>query len=205
MKNQLGKFEKDQLLEVVTVGAGNASSALSQMMEKRVNIEVPDAIVDDLENISSYIGDPDELITTILLKMSGEAPGFMLLMLPPQSALKLAGYLTKNYKKDVKILDEMDRSALREIGNIVTGNSITALSKFLNISIVQSIPEVVTDMMGSIVDSIVSEVGEETESVLVFRVNFSVEDHEIDGKLFFIFDPTSTEKILEITDDKLNK
>jgi len=203
MKEYLEDFEKDQLLEMVNIGAGNASTALSQMVGKKVKLKVPDAIIDQVEKITPYLGDPGDLTTTVLLTMEGEAPGIMLLMFPPESALNLAGFLTKNHKKDIKVLDEMDRSALREVGNILTGNSITALAKFLGINIIQSVPEVVTDMLGSIINSIMAEIGMASDLVLVFKIDFSIEEKKINGRLFFIFDPDSTKKIIKITDAKL--
>lgn len=203
MIQELTDFEKDQLVEVVNIGAGNASTALSQMVDKDVKISVPEAIVDQVENIPQLIGETEQVTTVVLLKLLGDAPGVMLLMFPPESALTLAGLLTKEHKKDIKVLDELDRSALREVGNILGGASMTALSKFLDMNILQSVPEAATDMLGAVVDSILADIGQESEIVLVFRVNFTVEGEPIEGRLFFLFDPKSTDKILETTRQKV--
>lgn len=204
MTQNLTDQEMDELKEIINIGAGNASTALSQMVNKKVMINVPSAYVDKIEKIPELLGKTEEVMTVVLLKILGEIPGIMLLMFPPQSALELAGLLTQHHKKDVKVLDEIDRSALREVGNILSGASMTALSKFLDMNILQSVPEAATDMLGSVVDSILVDIGKTSETVLVFKVNFQVEGDSIQGNLFFLFDPKSTSKILEITKQKTN-
>jgi len=203
MEKHLTDFERDQLIEVINIGSGHASDALSKMVEKRAIVNVPDLFVDRVERISQFIGKSDEVVTVVILKLLGDVSGDMFLMFPPESALKLAGLLTKNSKKDIKVLDDMDRSALREVGNILSGAGMTALSNFLDMNILQSVPAAATDMLGSVVDTILAETGQESDTVLVFKVNFKIEEEDIDGQLFFLFNPMVTEKILEATKNKL--
>lgn len=205
MEKHLTDFERDQLIEVVNIGAGNASTALSQMVGKKVTINVPDVLVDRVEAVPQFLGESENIMTVVVLKLLGDAPGVMLLMFPPQSALRLAGLLTKEHKKDIKVLDELDRSALREVGNVLSGAGMTALSKFLDMNILQSVPDAATDMLGAVVDTVLAEVGRESDIVLVFNVNFKIEEEDIDGQLFFLFDPKATAKILEATKKKLKE
>lgn len=205
MLKYLTESERDQLIEVVNIGAGNASTALSQLVGKKVSIEVPEAFIDKVENTFDFLGKSESIMTVVLLKILGDAPGIMLLIFPPESALALAGLLTKKRKKDIKILDEMDRSALREVGNILSGASMNALSKFLNMNIIQSVPETATDMLGSVVDSILAEIGKDSDIILIFKVNFFIGNKMVEGNLFFLFDPKSTAKILEVTKKKALK
>lgn len=200
----INNLEKDQLVEIINIGAGNASTALSQMIAKKIEINVPKAYIDKVEKISQFIGRSEKIMTVILLKILGDAPGTMLLIFDPKSALKLASQLTKRPKKDIQVLDEIDRSALREVGNIISGASMTALSNFLGLNILQSVPESATDMLGAVLDSILADIGQNSETVLVFEVNFSVINENINGQLFFLFDPKSTAKILEITKKKVS-
>lgn len=203
MNQHLTDFEKDQLVEVVNIGAGNASTALSQMVDKKVTVNVPEALIDRVEKVPQFIGESEKIMTVVLLKILGDAPGVMLLIFPPESALKLAGLLIKEQRKEINVLSELDRSALREVGNILSGASLTALSKFLDMSLLESVPESATDMLGSVADSVLAEIGESSEIVLVFKVNFFVKDENIEGQLFFLFDPSATAKILEATKKKL--
>jgi chemotaxis protein CheC len=128
----------------------------------------------------------------------------MFLMFPTDSAGQLAGLLTGS-KKEIHILDDLGRSALQEVGNILAGTSINVLSRFLDMNITQSVPETATDMLGSVIDSILGEIGKSSDVVLILKVDFFVEDRKISGKLFFLFDPKSTAKILETAKKKISK
>lgn len=205
MLQKLTDFEKDQLIEVVNIGAGNASTALSQLAGKGVEINVPNVFIDRVEKVPQILGEPEKIMTAVLLRLLGDAPGIMLLMFPPESALNLAGLLTKSHKKNIKVLDEIDRSALREVGNILSGAGMTALSKFLDINILQSVPDAATDMLGSVVDTVLAEIGKESDVVLLFKVTFDVKGEPIKGRLFFLFDPKATTKILIAAKAKINK
>ena len=142
MAKFLSNFERDQLVEVANIGADHASTALSQMVKKRVSIRVPEAYVDRIEKLVKYMGDPKDLVTAVLLKILGDAPGIMLLIFTPASALNLTSLLTKKRQKNPKVLDEIDRSALKELGNILSGASMTALARFLNINLLQSMDHI---------------------------------------------------------------
>jgi len=200
----LTDFEKDQLIEVVNIGAGNASTALSQMVNKTVIIRVPELFVDKIEKVPKFLGKQEEIMTGVLLKILGDAPGMMFLMFPTDSAGQLARLLTGR-KKETHILDTLSRSALQEAGNILAGTSMNALSRFLDMNIIQSVPETATDMLGSVINSVLAEIGKSSDIVLILKVDFRVEGEKISGKLFFIFDPRSTSKILETAKKKISK
>ncbi|MEK7453106.1 MAG: chemotaxis protein CheC [Patescibacteria group bacterium] len=204
MEKYLTEFERDQLVEVINIGTGNASTALSQMVNKKVMIFVPDIFVDRVELVPKFFGKSEEIMTVVFLRILGDVEGIMLLMFSPENALKLAGLLAGNHKKDIRFLDDMDRSVLREVGNILAGAGITSLAKFLDMNILHSVPDSATDMLGSVVDSILADVGQGSDVVLVFNVDFQVDGEKIDGQFFFLFDPKATAKILKATEKKLN-
>lgn len=197
MEPLISDFQIDQLKEIVNIGAGSAATAISQMIGKKIGMSVPEALVDRVEKIPPFIGDPKEVMTVILLKLKGDVSGMMVLMFPPAMALKIASLLTSEHKKQVPILDELDRSALREMGNVVAGTSLSSLGRFLDLNIIQSIPDTATDMLGATLDAILLEMGQVTEVMLAFKVKITIteETHE-QGQLFFMFDPKATATIL---------
>lgn len=190
----ISDFEKDQLTEAMTIGAGNASSALSALADKKVKVVVPDAFVGRVEAVPEFFGDLGKVITAVLIKIGGDAPGIMLLVFSPESALNMAHILTEGDREN---LTEFDRSALREVGNIVSGHCLTALSKLLDFKLIQSVPDSATDMLGAVTDSLIAEVGTSFDTVLAFQIRFEVEGEDISGRFLFIFDPAATGKILE--------
>lgn len=201
--SELTDFERDQLKEVVNIGAGHASMALSKLVGKQVAISVPAAYIDHVEKMPALLGEPEGVMTAVLLKLLGDAPGMMLLLFPPESAMRLASLLTKTEEKPNHILDDMDRSALKEVGNILAGAAMNALSKFLDLNFLQSVPDTATDMLGSVVNSVLAEIGRSSDTILIFKVDFSIQDKKVDGQLFFLFDPQATGKILKATKGKL--
>ncbi|MFH1089094.1 MAG: chemotaxis protein CheC [Candidatus Uhrbacteria bacterium] len=195
-------YERDQLKEIINVGAGNAANALAKLIGQSVKTTVPTIHLDRIERLTAQIGDPVEVVTAILMKINGEAPGIFFLLIPTESAAKIADILTSNHKKELNVLDSFDRSALQEVGNILAGSSLGALSKFSGLSFIQSVPEIVTDSMGAILNSILVEVGDEAGAALLITVNISV-GNGLRGDLFFFFDTAATGKMLNAVEQKL--
>lgn len=200
-------FEIDQLREVMNIGVSHASTALSQMIKKRVVITVPKVIIDKVENVVSIIGPEKEVVTAIILEILGDAPGMMTFIFPHDESgreiVKLINFITKQEDDGKKVLSEYNISVLKEVGNILCGASLTAFSKFLDINMVQSVSEAVTDMLGSIVNSVMAEIGQSSDHALIFKVAFKVEGEDINPELFFFIDPRATYKILESTKKKM--
>lgn len=202
-ENNMTSFELDQLKEVINIGASHASTALSQMIHKRVTLNVPEVFVDQVENIIKYIGNEQEVVTAVLLKVLGDAPGIMTFLFPRGSDNDLIRLLTGKERKPGKILDDYEVSVLKEVGNILSGASLNAFSKFLNINIVQSVSEIATNMLGAIINSVMAEIGQTSEKALIAKVNMTVEGEGIKTQLFFFIDPESTMKILRMTAQKV--
>ncbi|OGQ37346.1 MAG: hypothetical protein A3F16_06065 [Deltaproteobacteria bacterium RIFCSPHIGHO2_12_FULL_43_9] len=200
---ELSGAERDTLTEVVNICSGNASAALSQMINHIVHISVPDAVVDKVERVLPFLGEPEDVNTVVFLKLVGDTPGVMLLMFPPAMASTLAKMVTHGHTANFKELENLNRSALGEIGNILAGSATTALSAFLYMNVHQSIPEVATDMVGAVVDAILGEIGESSDVALAFKVNFDVDKEDIRGKVLFLFEPEATRKILNATKERV--
>ena len=184
----------DALREVMNIGSAHAATALSQMVHETVDVTAPRLEVRSIETIPTFVGPPDSVVSVVLLKVLGDAPGVMLLMFPQESAKKIAQALT--HHQGQTLLDELDHSALQEVGNVLAGSCFAALSTFLGMSFLQSVPNAATDMLGSLLDGILSDLGEHFEHVLASEVHFSIPSLKAEGSVFFIFDPQSTQKIL---------
>lgn len=206
MDISLSEFDKDQLGEVINIGASKAATALSKMIQdRRVLIKPVQVFLDFIEKTPLMIRDAQEVKTVVLLKLSGDLNGVMMLSLPAKSALKLASYLTADHKKQLPVLDEFDRSALTEAGNVISGAVIATFSQFLGLNVMQSVPDIATDMLGSIMQAIAVEVGQDSGVLLSFKVEFDVVDKDeskIESELVFIFDHNATGKVLAMLKSK---
>jgi len=200
MNKDLSAFSRDSLKEVMNIGAGNAATALSQMTGTPVDITTPRLELLKVEDVTEFTGKPDTIMSVVLVKVLGDAPGVMMMMFPKESALKIAHLLMR---QSHTMLDEMDRTALREVGNVLAGCCLTALSNFLKLNMIQSVPNTATDMVGALLSNVLADLGQANQEVLISEVHFHIPTLDINGGLFFIFDPKSTEKILKATEQYL--
>jgi chemotaxis protein CheC len=208
MENQeFSNFELDQLKEILNIGASHASTALSQLIEKRVMITIPEALADTPQNNVARISKsmPDgEVATAVILKILGDVPGIMAFFLPKMSAHRLAHLVMKAEGNTDEVLTEIENSALKEVGNIICGAALGAFSRFMGITMLQSVSEVATDMFSAVVSTVMMEVGQDSNLTLVFKVSFRIEGEDVDAQLCFFTDQEASTKMISILKVKLN-
>ena len=96
---------------------------------------------------------------------------------------------------NVSEFGEMEYSALKEIGNIITGSYLSSLSMLTNLKIISSIPAISIDMCGSILSVPAIEFGELGDKMLLIQTQFS-DDMKLDGFFILVPDLESYDKIL---------
>lgn len=183
---ELNSIQKDKLTEIASISFGNASSALSSLLKERVEIAVPTLNLGTVETVSDMIGLADESVTEIMLRINGDLTGLVMLLFDPSEAQSLEQLLNKKSSAPV----------LPELGNILVGNALNALSKFLKLKILASIPDVATDMRRALIVSSVFQLGEETDSVLVLGTQLTVPKIHLNSQVFFLFDEFATQSII---------
>lgn len=194
---KLSDNEVDQLREIINIGSGNAATALSHMVGKKINMDVPESSVGPAEQVQRKLGSLEEKVVAIFLKVHGDIEGAMVVILPAKSAIGFAQILTKIPVDNIEKMQEIHMSSIQEMGNILLGASITALNKFLDLNMIHSIPDVAVDMLGAIMDQVLLEIGNKKGEILSFRVNLAIEGSETKSELFYLFDPDSSAKILQ--------
>lgn len=200
----LTKFEMESIKEVIAIGAGHASKALSDMTKKKIGITFPSVGLCPLEKITDLIGNPEELVATVYLKMDGkidgkESPvGSMLFIFPHESAIEFSSLLQGEESWEGKReLTEMDISALSETGNILSGASLAAMGRVLEIEIIESLPHFAYDMLQATLNVILAGLASRVRRVLVFKTTFEVEKHKIRAYFFLMLEPDSFELLIE--------
>lgn len=191
----LTDFQTDALKEVGNIGIGHATTSLSQMVNKQVGISLPDLKFIPLLKVPALVKNEDPVIG-IVLELKGEAKGFLLLLLSKTTA-KMLIKLVLGTADEKKGFDEMETSVLRELGNIMGGTYITALSNFLSISIGLSTPSDVYDMSDAIINQVVCLMSPDVEDVLFLKTEFDINSEKIDGKILIFTDSRSLAKMLE--------
>ena len=192
----LTPVQLDALKEIGNVGAGNSATALSQIINRRIDMNVPKVDLVPLEAVPDLVGGPDAIVVGIFLRVYGKAPSNILFLLPQHSAFYLVDQLMGRQHGETKTLDFMDESALMEIGNILTGAYLNAFFTFTKLTMLPSIPALAMDMAGAILNVVLVQLGQMGDQALVIETEFLSEDDGISGQFFLVPDPGSLETII---------
>ncbi|WIW71958.1 chemotaxis protein CheC [Anaerosinus gibii] len=193
---KLSPMQLDALREIGNVGAGNSATALSQIINRKIDMSVPDVAIMPLDEVPDVVGGPDVMVVGVFLRVYGLAPGSVLFLLPKESAFYLIDMLMGKERGQTQSLDFMDESALMEIGNILAGAYLNALSYFTKLTLLPSIPALAMDMAGAILSVVLVQLGQMGDHALVIETEFLSEDDGIKGHFFLIPDPGSLDTIL---------
>ena len=186
----------DALREIGNIGAGNSATALSQLINRRIEMNVPNVTRVPLEEVPELVGGPETVVVGVFLRVYGKAPSNILFLMPQDSAFYLVDTLMGKQRGETKSLDFMDQSALMEIGNILSGAYLNALFNFTQLALLPSIPALAMDMAGAILNVVLVQLGQMGDHALVIETKFISEDDGINGHFFLVPDPGSLETIL---------
>lgn len=185
----------DVLREIGNIGAGNATTAIASMLGLRIDMNVPKVELMDAAKLGSAICPEDEIIVGIFLEVQTDIQGSMMFLLKMGSAQYLVNKLMMrdvDYKAE---FDEMDLSALKEIGNIIAASYLSALSGMTHLTITPSIPYIAVDMAASILSVPAIQFGQFGDNALLIETEFG-DDVMIDGYFILMPEQDSYDKIL---------
>ncbi|MBQ8591468.1 MAG: chemotaxis protein CheC [Lachnospiraceae bacterium] len=183
----------DVLKELGNIGAGNATTALAQMLQCRIDMTVPQVRLLTLQEMSAVMGGEEQIMVGIYLAVEGDVTGSMMFLTKKDTAKHL---VNKLMQMDTGAdFSDMDISALKEIGNIITGAYLNALSMITNLSIYPSVPDLTIDMAGAILSVPAIEFGTIGDQILLIQTQFS-DEVALDGFFILIPDVESYQKIL---------
>jgi len=169
---RLDPQDLDLLKEVSNIGAGNAATALAHMLGEVITLTIPEVRVLELGAVADALGGAERVVVALHLGVLGEARGNLLLTLPPESATHLLSRLGFP-DATPESLPPLATSALREVGNILGGTYLTALSRLLHRHLVPTVPGLAVDMAGAVVDLLLTELAGVSAQALVLETTFA--------------------------------
>ncbi|SNQ58878.1 chemotaxis protein CheC [Candidatus Methanoperedens nitratireducens] len=199
----LTDFQYDALKEVGNIGIGNATTSLSQMVNKKVDISLPDLKLVPIIKVPIIVKNAAPVVG-IIQQLKGDSSGFLVLLLSKDSA-KLLIKLVLGQTENNTTFNEMEQSVLKELGNIMNGTYISSLSNFLGIALGLLPPNQVYDMSDAIINQIVGMMSMDVEDVLFMRTEFTVNSEKIDGRILIFTDSDSLTRILGAINKLLGK
>ncbi len=171
----LKALQLDALREVANIGGGHAATALSQMTNRTIMIAVPEVNVRPLEEVTDLIGSPGEVIAAVLMHMMGDLTGRTMVVFPEASARTLCDILLRRSPGTTREFGEMEQSGLKEAGNILASAYLNALSDFMGMVLVPSVPSLVVDLSGAVLTTAYLNFGHERDFVFCVETSFRVE------------------------------
>lgn len=184
----------DVLKELGNIGAGNAATALAQMLGTKVDMKVPKVELLDFGKVGAVMGGEEQVMAGVYLGVEGDITGSIMFLLEENSARVLVAKLM-GMPSAPQEFGPMEQSALMEIGNIITGSYLSSLSSMTNLTIVATIPALSVDMAGAILSVPAIQFGVMGDKILLIQTAFT-DDVELNGYFILVPDLESYDKLL---------
>lgn len=185
----------DVLREIGNIGAGNAMTALSQMLQSKVDMHVPQVRLLEFSEIGAVVGGEEQLMVGVLLGVEGDITGSIMFLVELKAAKGLVKKIMMGYESGLEGLDEMETSAMMELSNIITGAYLNSLATMTNLCIYPTPPSLTVDMAGAIMSVPAIMFGTLGDNILLIQSRF-FDEVEVDGYFILIPDLDSYQKIL---------
>ena len=194
----LKAIQLDALKEVANIGAGHAATALSQMIGGTIMISVPTINISRLEEIPPQVAEPDEPVAAVLMHMLGDLTGRTMLVFPRPAALRLAELMLHREPGASQELGEMEQSALKEAGNILSSAYMNALSEFMHLMLLPSPPSLAVDMSTAVLTTAYLQFSNQKDYVFCVESEFMMVQmgERLRGFFLLLPDPASLQALL---------
>jgi chemotaxis protein CheC len=186
----------DALREVGNIGAGNAMTALATMIDCRVDMSVPRVGIVSLNQFTQMAGGSETLAVGVYMPVTGDAPGHVAFLLPERSACRLVDQLMGRQVGETASLDEVERSALMEVGNILASSYLVAICELTGLNLYASPPALAIDMTAAILSSIASAFAPDDDQTLTIVTQIQEDFGTVEGFFIFVPEPGSLSVML---------
>lgn len=184
----------DVLKELGNIGAGNATTALAQMLQCKVDMHVPQVRLLNFGEVGEVMGGEEQIVAGIYLAVEGDITGSMMFILEQNAGKALVSKLMGTPMSDGEF-NEIEISAMKEIGNIITGAYLNSLSQLTNLKMLPSVPDLNIDMLNAILSVPAIEFGIMGDQILLIQTRFT-DDVDLNGYFILLPDLESYTKIL---------
>lgn len=188
----------DVLREIGNIGAGNATTSLSVLLHNDLRMEMPIVKIMSFDEVPEMVGGAETVVAAVLTHFSGDVTGMILFVLELEESKNLVGsMLHKTFDEGFAQFDHMDKSALKEVGNILMSSYLSSISTLTNLEVHTEPPAICVDMAGSVLDLPLIKLGQIGDNALIIDSKFLDKDEPIDGFLMFVSDEESYDHIFK--------
>jgi chemotaxis protein CheC len=193
----------DVLKEIGNIGAAHAATSLSALLNKKIDMIVPKVEMVSFDDMMDLAGGPENVVTGIYLRIEGDITGSMFFVLPIEQSNRFIRNLIKDNSFDFQLppVSELGISAMQELGNILSGSYLSALSDFTGLKIYPTVPALSVDMVGAIISFGLVELSHISDYVIVIDTAILEDDlpdsESVRGHFFLLPDPESFDSIFQ--------
>jgi chemotaxis protein CheC len=193
---ELTDLQLDALREVGGIGAGHAATALSQLVDRPIALEVPRIEVLKLSEVPTVFGGPETLVGAVYARMLGDISGGILFVAGREAALALVDLMHGHDVGTAKSMGHDEEALLLHISSIVISAYLAAVARLADLDVLPSGPILAFDMAGALLEAVVLEVGMEGSEAMLVHTAFVDEGKVVEAALFFVPNPESLSVLL---------
>ncbi len=194
--DQLNDLQMDVLREIGNIGAGNAATALSMLLNEKISISLPKIRLTDFNTAIEALGGTEAMTVGVLVNYSGDANGIIMFLLDMQDAKNITDILVHDGHSEDD-LSELKLSAIQEIGNILGSSYINSIAALTGLSIGISVPYTAIDMAGALMSVPFIEFGTIGDKVMFIEENFFSDTHSLISHIVMFAEIDTLETIME--------
>jgi chemotaxis protein CheC len=198
----LSAVQADAIQELGNIGAAHAATTLSQMLGSTIEMSVPAIRVVDLSQLGKYMG--EESAAMVAFELQGDIPhgGYILFYITRESAVRMTNTMLGQTEIN-RPLSEMDESALLEVGNIMVSAFLDATAELLGFVMLPSPPSLTIDMAHAAMQSLIAQMQEETNEVLLFSTELVCEEYKVDSDIIMMPERSTLLRIIELLENMM--
>lgn len=184
--DQLTPLQLDTLREVGGIGAGHAATALSQLVDRPISLEVPRIEVVSLSDVPRMFGGAEELVGAVYARMLGDIDGGILFMADRGATLALVDLMHGREPGATTSIGHEEESLLRHIASILISAYLAAIARMADLDVLPADPVLAFDMAGALLEAVICQVGVTSDMAVLVRTSFLDEESSVDAVLFFM-------------------
>jgi chemotaxis protein CheC len=192
---KLSTVQADAMQELGNIGAAHAATTLSQLLGSTVQMSVPGIQAVDIAELGDYMGEESAAMVAFELQGEIQHGGYIIFYITRESAIRLSNTMLGLTDMN-RQMNEMDESALLEVGNIMVSSFLDATAELLGFVMIPSPPAMTIDMAHAAMSSLIASMGEEVDEVLLFSTELTCDEHKIDSDIIMMPENKTLDRIV---------
>ena len=165
------KRDLEVFLELGNIGAGHAATSLSDILQQQVDIDIPRIGTIPLNMLPKFYQSKNMPATAVYIHLMGELECHFLFIFELPELREITTLMTRSITQK-ECESSMESSAIEELGNILIGSFLTAISDFTGLNLISTPPMLIGAPFDSIISEFMVKLASDSGDALVFDTRF---------------------------------